>query len=271
VTNLTAPLNDENDDNCSQEWVTVWADSPPTISASSVLTADNPKSSGREALAAIDGSNNSMTLPAFRTKDKLALSSATSTINTHVTAASQEFTSGSSSGISTPKRPDGSAGFDGQYLNAPVAPDPVPSDASIFTPEDGKSFNCSAFFDWLTRQREVVKPASRFLKIKPGTYAYQLGPLMKPGTDPNTVQGENTVFWLMSGGWTFDFRDVTFHISVTPENQNQRPNFMMYVNQSEDLTLLGGTIRIEQDEQWTQPRVWSISPPESECKSKAVF
>lgn len=273
VTVLAAPLRDEFDDDCSQERVTVWADSPTTTSASSVSTADNLRNTGKEALAAVDGSKNVVSNPAPTAKNTRTSSSATSTTSTHSTAAPLENVSSSSSGISTPRRPDGSAGFavNGDYLKAPVATDLVPSDASIFTPEDGMTFNCSAFSDWLTHQREVVKPASKFLKIKPGTYAYQLGPLMKPGTDPNTVQGENIVFWLMSGGWTFDFRDVTFFVSITPENQNQRPNVMIYINQSEDLKILGGTIWIDQGEQWTQARVMSISPPDTEGNSKAVF
>ena len=272
-TALTAPLRDENDDDCSQKWVTVWADSPITTSASPVSTADSLKSSGKEALAAVNGSNNSASLPSSTTKNTLASSSTRSTTSIHGTVAPLEIVSGSAPGISTPKRPDGSAGFpvNGDHLKAPVATDPVPSDASVFTPEDGKMFDCSAFSDWLTHQREVVKPGSKFLKIKPGMYAYQLGPVMQSGTDPNTVQGENIVFWLMSGGWTFDFRDVTFHVSITPENQNQRPNVMIYINQSEDLTILGGTIWIDQGEQWTRARVMSVSPPDTEGNANAIF
>lgn len=273
VTVLAAPLRDELDDDCSQEWVTVWAGSPTTTSASSTSTSEHLMSSGKEALAVVDGSTNSVSIPASYSRDTPALSSAKSTTSTHGTAGPLQTTPGGSSGISTPQRPEGSAGFpiNGDHLKAPIATDPVPSDASIFIPEDGKTFNGSAFSDWLTHQREVVQPASKFLKIKPGTYAYQLGPVMKSGTDPNTVQGENIVFWLMSGGWTFDFRDVTFYVSITPENLNQRPNVMIYINQSEDLTILGGTIWIDQGEQWTQARVTSISPPDTDGNSKAVF
>ena len=33
---------------------------------------------------------------------------------------------------------------------------------------------------------------------------------MEPDFGPSTVQGEHILFWLMLGGWTFDFHDVTF-------------------------------------------------------------
>lgn len=94
---------------------------------------------------------------------------------------------------------------------------------------------------------------------------------MKPDTDANTIQGENIVVWIMSGGWTIDFRDVTFLISITRENQNERPGNAIYIKQSEDLTILGGTIWFDQGEQWTQARVTSISAPDSQGNSKEKF
>ena len=160
-----------------------------------------------------------------------------------------------------PDRPDGTPGFliEGQYHKAPRATEPVPGDAAIFTPKDGKTLDCAALADWITHQRDEVKPASKYLKIAPGAYRYKPGPQMAPGTDPNTVKGENIVLYLLKGGWTFDFRDVTFLIDFGPELTNQRPSVMIYCLQSDDLTIYGGTIWIDQGEQWTQARVTDLN------------
>ena len=64
-----------------------------------------------------------------------------------------------------------------------------------------------------------------------GIYPYQSGPLMEPGFGPSTVQGENILFWLVLGSWTFDFHDVTFiFFTQTRESQNRRPSIMIYIN-----------------------------------------
>lgn len=101
-----------------------------------------------------------------------------------------------------PDRPDGTPGFliVSNSHKAPRATEPVPDGAAIFTPEDGKTLDCAALADWITHQRDEVKLASKYLKIAPGTYRYKPGPQMAPGTDPNTVKGENIVLYLLKGG-----------------------------------------------------------------------
>ena len=141
-----------------------------------------------------------------------------------------------------PDRPDGTPGFliESNSHKAPRTTEPVPNGAAIFTPEDGKTLDCAALADWITHQHDEVKLASKYLKIAPGTYRYKPGPQMAPGTDPNTVKGENIVLYLLKGGWTFDFHDVTFLIDFIPELTNQRPSVMIYCLQSDDLTVYDG-------------------------------
>ena len=55
----------------------------------------------------------------------------------------------------------------------------------------------------MKQQRDDVKLRSKFLKIAPGTYRYQLGLVIPAATDANTVQGENIILYLLKGGWTF--------------------------------------------------------------------
>ncbi|MCJ1426496.1 hypothetical protein MMC29_004399, partial [Sticta canariensis] len=56
------------------------------------------------------------------------------------------------------------------------------------------------------------------------------------------MPGENIAIISMSAGWTLDFRGVIFVTPITPEDVNRRPNAMFYVNQSQGLIILGGTV-----------------------------
>ena len=264
----TAPVQENfEDDDCSQVWITVGEDlfsAPATsavIEASSVAQkqVERPIATKTHVLDVSTTGGHGIVVP----------STTSSTINTPTSSADSE----ASNGMTMPELPDGTPAFplNGDHLKAPAAEDPLPHGAAVFTPADGKTFNCSAFAEWIKHQRDEVKLPSKFLKIAPGTYHYQLGPVMPDGTDPNTVQGENIVLYLLKGGWTVDFRDVTFYIDITPENQHRRPSVMIYCLQSEDMTILGGTIWIDQGEQWTQARVTALTAEDSAGNRKATF
>lgn len=164
-----------------------------------------------------------------------------------------------SSAISMPTRPNGSAGIpvNNDHLSAPTDTRPVPAGAAIYTPS-GNVVNCSDLVSWMTAHRTGNLP-SKFLKVAPGIYSYDLGAVHPLDADANLSPGNNIVLWLFSGGWTLDLRDVTFLISVTPENADQRPGNMIYVDESDDLTILGGTVWIDQGEQFSQARVTSLT------------
>lgn len=167
-------------------------------------------------------------------------------------------TSGDSS-ISMLTRPDGSAGIlvNNDHVTAPVDTRPVPRGAAIYTPS-GDTMNCSDFVSWMTAHRTANLP-SKFLKVTPGIYSYDLGAVHALDADANLSPGNNIVLWLFSGGWTLDLRNVTFLISITPENADRRPGNMIYIDESDDLTILGGTVWIDQGEQFSQARITSMT------------
>ena len=264
----TAPVQENSeDDDCSQVWITVGEDLVSAPATSTVIEASSVAQKQAERPIATK-----LHVLDFSTTGghRIVVPFATSVTITSPTSS----TDSEAPNVTTmPELPDGTPAFplNGDHLKAPAAEDPVPHGAAVFTPADGKTFNCSAFAEWIKHQRDEVKLPSKFLKIAPGTYRYQLGPVMPDGTDPNTVQGENIVLYLLKGGWTVDFRDVTFYIDITPENQHRRPSVMIYCLQSEDMTILGGTIWIDQGEQWTQARITALAVEDSAGNRKATF
>ena len=170
-----------------------------------------------------------------------------------------------------PTRPDGSAGLpvNGDHISAPVDTRSVPEGAAIYTPS-GNTINCSDFVSWINAHR-TANLASKYLKVTPGIYSYDLGIAHTLDADANLYPGNNIVVWLFSGGWTLDFRNVTFLISITPENANRRPADMIYVDESDDLTILGGTIWIDQGEQFSQARLTSLTASKPDGTQRATF
>lgn len=133
-------------------------------------------------------------------------------------------------------------------MKAPVDDTPVPEDAAIYTP-NGNSINCTEFTTWNLDQRENNLP-SRFLKVAPGVYFYDLG-------DEHT---DTTIaFGFYQGGWTLDLRGVTFVVTCNSGNCDHRDSTIFYINQSEDFVLIGGTFWWDQGELWSQARVTSLT------------
>ena len=222
------------DDNCAMQWVMVNPDgspvdaSPTSSSADAASTAPLSTPNGTVAAAAPIGASPSAPGPGF-------------------TAASC---------AAGPLSPVGPASFpiNGDNYCAPTPTDPVPEGAAIYTPPDGINFDTLLFRTWAKQQQANNLP-SQFLKIAPGLYTYNLGPVHPAGADTNTFPGTNIVIEFFEGDWTLDLRGVTFVIQITPENQDRRPGQMIYINQSEGFTILGGTFWIDQGEQWTYARM----------------
>ena len=79
--------------------------------------------------------------------------------------------------------------------------------------------------------------ALKCLEVIFGIYSCDLDPAYTLYADANLFPGDNIIFWLFSGGWTLDFCNFIFLISVTPENENRRLTNMIYVDESDDLTI----------------------------------
>ena len=241
---------DVSNNQCEQVWITAGVDmSGSSASVAATSTTQDATASRTSAPSTLHATQDGS--PSQLPDDTTATSNKSPTTNDAPVGYWTQM----------PDRPDGTPGFliESNSHKAPRTTEPVPNGAAIFTPEDGKTLDCAALADWITHQRDEVKLASKYLKIAPGTYRYKPGPQMAPGTDPNTVKGENIVLYLLKGGWTFDFHDVTFLIDFIPELTNQRPSVMIYCLQSDDLTIYDGTIWIDQGEQWSQARVTELT------------
>ncbi|CAF9903806.1 MAG: hypothetical protein GOMPHAMPRED_000556 [Gomphillus americanus] len=224
------------DSACTVTWVTVTAGS--TAASSTIQIAASSSTSIQSVTTARETSSTLSSSPSQPTS-----SNTTSALD-----------------LSDVSLPGGQPPFliNDDYVHAPQDNTPVPDDAAVYIPKTAGVFDCLDFSQWRDEQRDNP-PTSKFLKIQPGAYRYKLGPPMSPGTDPNTVDGENIIMYLMKGGWTLDLRGVTFYVDITPQNYLQRPSVLIYTLQSDSLTILGGTIWQDFGELYTQARVTAIS------------
>ncbi|KAL8736361.1 MAG: hypothetical protein Q9181_002466, partial [Wetmoreana brouardii] len=92
--------------------------------------------------------------------------------------------------------------------------------------------------------------------VAAGTYSYSIDDIIAIGFSP--------------GGWTLDLRGVTLTCTVpTPDKTLDQG---IYINQSEDFTILSGTIWFDQGELWSQARVTSVASIEGDSiNSLATF
>lgn len=260
-----APRNllqrDGGDEDCSMVWVTVYADRPTGTTTSVAATASSDVVEGHGE--GKDNPHNKVAAKGAQNPSSIVVSasqnSAASASSSPSTAATSGQKGDADSALALPDLPNGEPAIPltSDHLAAPEDDTPVPAGANVYSPKEAGVFDNVDFAAWLKNLRENP-PASKFMKVKPGAYCYKPGPVMPDGTDANTVTGENIVIYLMKGGWTLDLRGVTFYVDVTPANAHQRPGVMIYVLQSENFTLLGGTIWIDQGEQWSQARCTSI-------------
>ena len=260
---LAAPhlaVRESDDEDCSIVWVTVDGNSASSTSSATIAAATGGTTGGTH------GGSSGHDSKAADTHEKVAAGANSATASASVAASStpppttDTNSTDTGSALNLPNLPNGEAPLpiNGDHLSAPVDDTPVPANAVVYSPADAGVFDCLDFSQWMKKLRDANPNGGIFMKIKPGTYRYKLGPKMAEGTDPNTVEGENIVIYLMRHGWTLDMRGVTFYVDVTPENHLQRPGPMIYVLQSDDFTLLGGTVWIDQGEPFTQAKCTSI-------------
>ena len=256
-------------------WVTVYGTAPsgsatveqPVASTDAASGKSSSKTSMTAKIGAVKG-DNANAAEAVSTASSTSSSTSASDIAAPTAATTGSLSSNGSnrpSALNLPTRPDGSAPLpiNGNHLSAPVATNPIPPGAATYTPSTPGVFDCADFANWTEKQKTGNTLPSKWMKIAPGHYRYKPGPLMQAGTDANTVKGENLVLYNFPPGWTLDIRGVTFIIDITDENKYQRPSVMIYVIQAESMTILGGTIWIDQGELFTQARVVSIGAPDS--------
>lgn len=223
----------QNEGDCVIEWV--------TVDGYGLMTSSPAPSSSDSAV--VDVQNDAVGNSASSTPQPIATSTpvnsgapSMSVVSSPLNSTSSFFTNGtagSSTGISMPT-------INGDNLKAPVASDAVPAGAAVYTSPDRTKFDGNAFMSWLESPK-TAKLASKFLKIAPGTYAYDLNSNIAIGSTP--------------GGWTLDMRGVTFLVSKV----DGTPGQAIYINQSTGLTILGGTIWFDQGEIWTQATCTSVA------------
>ena len=235
------------DDECMVTWVTVTLDATPqsTGAASTSRISQNINTNIQKSAVASATSS----------------SSSASSASTHATPIETSSVNATSAlDLSGIRLPGGQAPIpiNDDYVHAPEDNTPIPNDVAIFSPANPGEFDCTAFAIWRDQHRDNP-PASKFLKIKPGSYRYKLGTKLNVGDDPNDHIGMNIVMYLMKGGWTLDLRGVTFYIDITEENKLQRPDVLIYTLQSDHLTILGGTIWSDWGEMYTQALVTAVN------------
>ena len=261
----------EDDDDCSIEWLTVYTNAPSSASVVATTAVPTVKVS-HEAILPTANLSASVTVSPTTPTLSAALAGSTTSSVANTSSESTNSPSDSASILNIPTRPDGSAPIpiNDNHLSAPIATNAVPAGAATYTPSTPGVFDNLDFAAWMKKQKDA-NLASKWMIVAPGTYRYKPGTVMPSGTDANTVTGENIAIGFTPGGWTLDLRHVTFYIDITSENQNQRPGDMIYINQSEDFTILGGTIWIDQGEEWTQARITSISAADAQGDSVATM
>lgn len=235
------------DDECTVTWVTMTLDSAPQSRSTASATKNSPHT---------------------KTNSKVpTAASASSSVGSHSAAPSHAIPM-PASGINTRSSldqsgiriPGGQAPIpiNDDYIHAPEDRTPVPNDVVVFTPEKSGEFDCAAFVRWRDQHRDNP-PASKFLKIKPGSYRFKPGRKLNKGENPSNLPETSIVMYLMKGGWTLDLRGVTFYIDFNDENKLQRPDTLIYTLQSDSLTILGGTFWADWGETYTQARVTAIN------------
>ena len=145
----------------------------------------------------------------------------------------------------------GQPGFpvSGTHVTAPRPDDVVPENAATFTPS--AVFSGQDFKAFYNHQRELKQ--TKWLKVLPGVYTIDL--------DKDSIRIN-----MGNGGFTFDFRDVTWLVSRSPGGAAQ----FIYINQCEDTKILGGTVWFDQGEPWSQAKIVSIDPVNSKDKRQPV-
>ena len=137
-------------------------------------------------------------------------------------------------------------------LQAPQPDDAVPADAALYQPS-APIMNMTDFRIWHDELKDKNGGGSKkWMKVAPGTYEFSKG-------SGFPLDWNNNMAFNGFTGWTLDLRGCTF----TETRINGDPNYsdqMLYINNSDDFTILGGTFWMDQGvEMFTQAKVISMT------------
>ena len=137
-------------------------------------------------------------------------------------------------------------------IQAPQPDDAVPADAAIFTPS-APVMNMGDFRIWHDKIKDSNGGGSqKWMKVAPGTYEFG------KGTGFPDEWNNNMAFNGFSG-WTLDLRGCTF-VETRVDGDKNYSDQMLYINNSDDFTILGGTFWFDQGaEMFTQAKVVSMT------------
>ncbi|MCJ1339705.1 hypothetical protein MMC09_004995 [Bachmanniomyces sp. S44760] len=159
-----------------------------------------------------------------------------------------------SSAMSTNNANETGFPVNGTHVEAPQPTDTVPPSAATFTPTANGSL-WTEFEDFYNEQRRLKN--TTWLVFPAGVYKLNLD-----------VEGDRIRINMGNGGFTFDFRGVTFLIARSRGKLNAHQ--FMYINQCEGTTILGGTFWFDQGEMWSQAVIQSIGNVDSSDKRSLV-
>ena len=243
ATVLATPSEDvENDDDCEMRWITIYTSNLTGASPSTGAASGNAIPAALVTSSVVTPDHQNL-IAVSLTSSTLLASPSEPALSVFTTAPAMQSAS-NFGGISTSSNEYDESGFplNGEHLSAPTATVAVPAGAATYTPPSSDSFSGKAFGTWLDQQKQA-QLSSKWLKVAPGTYNYAIDDIIAIGFTP--------------GGWTLDLRGVTFLVAVPQHDQTSGQ--AIYINQSEDFTILGGTIWFDQGEQWSQAKVTAIS------------
>ncbi|KAL8950976.1 MAG: hypothetical protein Q9222_003010 [Ikaeria aurantiellina] len=137
-------------------------------------------------------------------------------------------------------------------LQAPQPDDQVPDDAAIYQPS-APIMNMTDFRIWHDQIRDDNKGGSkRWIKVAPDTYEFSKGTGFP-------LDWNNNMAFNGFSGWTLDLRGCTFTETRIDGDKNYSDQ-MLYINNSDDFTILGGTFWMNQGvEMFTQGKVISMT------------
>lgn len=137
-------------------------------------------------------------------------------------------------------------------LQAPQPDDAVPKDAAIYTPS-ASVMNMTEFRIWHDDLKDKNGGGSKkWMKVAPGTYEFSKGTGFPLDWNNNMAFNGFT-------GWTLDLRGCTF-TETRIDGDKEYSDQMLYINNSDDFTILGGTFWMNQGvEMFSQGKVISMT------------
>ena len=142
---------------------------------------------------------------------------------------------------------------EGDTAHAPYQDGEPPEGYETYKPTNSKTFNMADFNHWII-DRTKAGNAAKWLKVEPGTYEMYTDTSKDGNIHDIVIAGLREE----NAGWTIDFRNCTFIFNApVPETEGNPPS-AVYVCQSTELTILGGTFWINAGELYSQGKVTAV-------------